>query len=229
MKRCQVLSFYLNFGLGKKENGLNTQGPQSSCGTHPSKQENYTVRLPGCPDFTSLGLDFWGCGLIAPKQQLIQPFAGPAAFPTITQVACPVSDAEERKDLSSPRMTPFVQAGFVPQDGELPWGPLGGIDGFPTTEPESRPCGEQVIRTGKKTPHQHHVFRAVERPCAWAGLAVGCTSVGELWMCSGDGGGGVVGTALLWGGGSWYPAWVRLARRSPLMFGSQAWVCLSLG
>ena len=81
VNRCQVLSFYLNFGLGKKGNGLNTQGLQSSCGTHPSKQENYMVRLPGCPDFTLLGLGFWGCDLLAPDQQLIQPFAGAAAFP----------------------------------------------------------------------------------------------------------------------------------------------------
>jgi len=88
VNRCQVLSFYLNFGLGKKkENGLSTQGLQSSCGTHPSKQENYTVRLPGCPDFTSPGLGFGGCDLLALDQPLIQPIARAAAFPALTKAA----------------------------------------------------------------------------------------------------------------------------------------------
>lgn len=49
-------------------------------------------------------------------------------------------------------MTSFMQAGFAPWDGELPPGPLGGTDGFPTTEPERCPYGEQAISTVKKTP-----------------------------------------------------------------------------
>lgn len=77
--RCSVSILILV--LEKKGNRLNTQGLQSSCGTHPSKQENYMVRLPGCPDFTSLGLGFQGCDPLAPDQQLTQPFAGAAAFP----------------------------------------------------------------------------------------------------------------------------------------------------
>lgn len=71
MNQRQVLSFYLNFGLGKKKkknSTLNTQGLQSSCGAHPSQQENYMGRLPGCPDFTLLGLGFWGCDPTAPGQ-----------------------------------------------------------------------------------------------------------------------------------------------------------------
>lgn len=95
VNQCQVLSFYLNFGLRKKGNGVNTQGLQSSCGTPPSKQENYMVRLPGCPDFTSLGLGFWGWDAQAPVQQLIQPFAGP--LPTTTQWLCQML----RKDMIS--------------------------------------------------------------------------------------------------------------------------------
>lgn len=68
VSQCQVLHFYLNFGLGKKKlHKLSTQGLQSSCGIHLSKQENYTVRLPGCPDFTGCGP--WGLCCRSPQQQ----------------------------------------------------------------------------------------------------------------------------------------------------------------
>lgn len=121
VNRCQVLSFYLNFGLQKKGNRVNTQGLQSSCGTPPSKQENYTVRLPGCPDFTLPGLGFRGWDPVAPIQQLIQPFAGATALPAFTQVALTVSGDEERHDLSSPQMMNFVQAAEMGNSPQGSW------------------------------------------------------------------------------------------------------------
>lgn len=121
VNQCQVLSFYLNFGLRKKGNRVNTQGLQSSCGTPPSKQENYTVRLPGCPDFTLPGLGFRGWDPVAPVQQLIQPFAGATALPAFTQVALTVSGDEERHDLSSPQMMNFVQAAEMGNSHQGSW------------------------------------------------------------------------------------------------------------
>lgn len=100
---------------------MNTQGLQSGCGTPPSKQENYTVRLPGCPDFTLPGLGFRGWDPVAPVQQLIQPFAGATALPTFTQVALTVSGDEERHDLSSPQMMNFVQAAEMGNSHQGSW------------------------------------------------------------------------------------------------------------
>lgn len=68
-------------------------------------------------------------------------------------------------------------------------------DGFPTTEPGKQSC--RKLAAEQKKPDQHHVSRAVgSGTCLWAQLDVGCTCMGELWVCSGDGWGGGHSTAL---------------------------------
>lgn len=102
---------------------LNTQGLQSSCGAHPSQQENYTGRLPGCPDFTLPGLGFWGCDPTAPGQLGSSPPAELQHVPgTTTQVALPVPDSEERSDLGCCQLWGgFCPCAVAPSNAQPQW------------------------------------------------------------------------------------------------------------